>query len=111
MSSWLYTLLALHLFVIAFPDYGAAASEAAPITPADAIAIAQVVPAASRDVALYSPDGSTFVIVEKKADLERNLIRYSLLLWRTAGALQGSDCERLVTMSSSSVRPAIHSLT
>ncbi len=51
------------------------------------------------------------VIVEKKADLQRNLVDYSLLLWRTAGALGRMECERILTMSSSSVRPAMHELT
>ena len=57
--------------------------------------------------ALFSPDGKQFVIVTKKGDIEHNTNNYSLLLFHTGRSLLSSNPELLISLSSSSNRPAI----
>jgi dipeptidyl aminopeptidase/acylaminoacyl peptidase len=61
-------------------------------------------------VASFSPDGTRFIIVLTKGDLEHNTNRYSVLLFKTSMALSSSKPEILLTMSSSSNREAIRNL-
>ena len=84
-----------------------------PVTPAkrpvrieDAIEMTRLA-APDEPVAAISPDGRHFVILVKKGNLTRNTNDYSLLLYRTADALQSPQAELLVEMSSSSNREAI----
>ncbi len=58
-------------------------------------------------VANFSPDGSKFVIVLRKGNLEQNTNEYSILLWRTSSVFQAPTPEVLLTMASSSNREAI----
>ena len=58
-------------------------------------------------VALLSPDGKQFVVRLKKGDVERNVVKFWLLLFRTSKAFRTGNGIVLVTMSSSSNREAI----
>ena len=58
-------------------------------------------------VAKFSPDGKRFVVILKKGNLEANTNQYSLLLWHTAAVFQSPEPQVLVSLSSSSNRPAI----
>ncbi len=58
-------------------------------------------------VASFSPDGSKFVVILRRGNLERNSNEYSLLLWRTNKLFQSHTPEKLLSMSSSSNRDAI----
>jgi len=86
-----------------------------PITVADAIGTTRL---EERDylaqdpnqVAHFSPDGMRFVLVLRKANLERNTNEYSVLLYHTADALRAPKPELLLKMSSSSNRSAISQL-
>jgi len=63
-----------------------------------------------RDVSVFSPDGSKFIVVTKKGNLERNTNDSSLLLWDTQQVLQhkgGLVPRKLLTLSSSSNESAI----
>lgn len=59
-------------------------------------------------VGIFSPDGKQFLVRLKKGDVERNVVKYWLLLFRTADAFRSPQGRVLVTMSSSSNREAIH---
>ena len=61
----------------------------------------------SGHVASFSPDGKRLVLVLRKGNLEQNTNDFSLLLYRTAEALEAPKPEVLLTMSSSSERDAI----
>jgi hypothetical protein len=58
-------------------------------------------------VALFSPDGTRFVISVVKGNLENNTNEYSLLLFETAHSFEGPQPVTLLTLASSSNRPAI----
>ncbi len=58
-------------------------------------------------VAEFSPDGTKFVIVLRKGNVERNANEFSLLLWHTAKTFEGAHPEVLVTMTSTSNLEAI----
>jgi hypothetical protein len=58
-------------------------------------------------VAKFSPDGKHFVIILKKGNLEANANEYSLLLFQSAEVFQSPHPEVLVSLASSSNRPAI----
>jgi dipeptidyl aminopeptidase/acylaminoacyl peptidase len=58
-------------------------------------------------VAHFSPNGRQFIVVLTKGDLEQNTNRYSLLLFETSSVFSSPKPELLLTMSSSSNRPAI----
>src|ERR1700730_3488333 len=55
-------------------------------------------------VAKFSPDGSKFVTILKKGNLEANTNEYSLVLFRTAQAFQSPAPQVLVSLASSSNR-------
>lgn len=61
-------------------------------------------------VAKFSPNGEQFVVILKKGDLQTNTNEYSLVLFRTAEVFHSPAPHRLVSMSSSSNRPAIHNV-
>jgi dipeptidyl aminopeptidase/acylaminoacyl peptidase len=58
-------------------------------------------------VAKISPDGKHFVVILKKGNLEANTNEYSLVLFQTAAAFQSPAPQALVSLASSSNRPAI----
>ncbi len=83
-----------------------------PVTVADSICMARVADQRQTKMpAHYSPDGSKFVVVVKKGNLEHNTNDYSLLLWKTNERSGGyTKPEYLLTMSSSSNRGAIEDI-
>jgi dipeptidyl aminopeptidase/acylaminoacyl peptidase len=58
-------------------------------------------------VAKFSPDGNHFVVILKKGNLEANTNEYSLVLFQTAEVFQSPDPRVLLSLVSSSNRPAI----
>ena len=58
-------------------------------------------------VANYSPDGSRFVVVVRKGDLSTNSNIYSIFLFQTAHIFDAHRATPLITISSSTNRPAI----
>ncbi len=67
-------------------------------------------PSAGR-VATFSPDGTKFVVVLRKGDLEHNTNQYSLMLWETAKLFHSAVPKVVLTMSSSSNREAITNIS
>lgn len=61
-------------------------------------------------VAKFSPDGKHFVVVLKKGNLEANTNEYSLVLFQTAEVFQLPEPRALVSLASSSNRPAINNV-
>ncbi|MGB7603293.1 MAG: hypothetical protein WBM24_23520 [Candidatus Sulfotelmatobacter sp.] len=61
-------------------------------------------------VAKFSSNGEQFVIVLKRGNLRDNTNEYSLVLFETARAFHQPTPRTLVSMSSSSNRPAIHNV-
>ncbi len=94
-----------------------------PVTVADAIGMTMVAWAGDKfdgaelagRRAHYSPDGSQFVVVVRKGNLQTNTNDYSVLLWRTRDVLQPpaptAAPTAVLTMRSSSARPAIQGVT
>ena len=60
--------------------------------------------------AKFSPNGERFVVVLKKGNLQDNTNEYSLVLFKTAEALHSPTPRVVVSMSSSSNRPAIQNV-
>jgi hypothetical protein len=58
-------------------------------------------------VAKFSADGKHFVVVLKKGNLEANTNEYSLVLFQTTEVFQSPEPQVLVSLASSSNRPAI----
>jgi hypothetical protein len=58
-------------------------------------------------VAKFSPNGKQFVVVLKKGNLEANTNEYSLILFQTSEVFQSPKPQVLVSLTSSSNRPAI----
>ncbi len=63
------------------------------------------------NVAIFSPDKERFVVVIKSGDLVRNVNEYSIALFRSAEVFRHPAPEILITMSSSSNRPAVQQLS
>src|SRR5260370_3742809 len=61
-------------------------------------------------VAKFSPDGKRFVVVLRKGNLETNTNDYSLILFETNEAFNSPNPRALLSMSSSSNRPAIQNV-
>jgi hypothetical protein len=59
-------------------------------------------------VAKFSPAGNRFVVVLKKGNLEANSNEFSLVLFQTAEVFQSPKPQVLVSLASSSNRPAIY---
>jgi hypothetical protein len=65
----------------------------------------------SRGIAAkFSPDGRHFVVILKKGNLETNTNEYSLVLFQTAEVFQSPVPRVLVSLTSSSNRPAINNV-
>jgi dipeptidyl aminopeptidase/acylaminoacyl peptidase len=83
------------------------------VTVADAIAMTRFLSfgegglASKDDAALFSPDGSRFLILVERGNLEKNTRVYSLFLVRSDAAFQSLKPHLLVSFSSSSNRPGI----
>jgi len=89
-----------------------------PVTVADAIRMTRLADpwyalgaSSQGKVAQFSPDGKRFTVVVKKGNLEQNVNEYSLLLFRTDEAFHSPKPERVLTLSSSSNRPAIQQVS
>jgi len=65
----------------------------------------------NRDFATFSPDGSKFVIILKRGNIQNNTVEYSLLLYHTIQAFASPKPVVLVSMSSSSNRDAINDVS
>ena len=61
-------------------------------------------------VAKFSPDGKQFVVVLKKGNLENNTNEYSLVLFQTVEVFQSREPRILISLASSSNRPAINNV-
>jgi len=61
-------------------------------------------------VAKFSPDGKRLVVVLRKGNLENNTNEYSLILFETEDIFRSPSPRVLLTMASSSNRPAIQNL-
>lgn len=61
-------------------------------------------------VAKFSPDKKRFVVILRKGNLENNTNQYSMLLFDTAEVLHSPSPRVLLSMSSSSNRPAIQNV-
>src|SRR5882762_6423603 len=88
-----------------------------PITIADAIGMIRLADpdyfqsgSSKGRVAQFSPDGKRFVVALRRGDLDKNANEFSLLLFQSADVFSSPKPDRLVTMSSSSNRDAIHAL-
>lgn len=80
-------------------------AEKRPITISDSIRMTEV--ADMFTPARFSPDGTKLVVVVKKGNLEQNTVDYSMLFWKTEDVFRSVTPAKLLTMSSSSNRPAI----
>jgi hypothetical protein len=60
--------------------------------------------------AFFSPDRRKFVVVLRKGHVQSNSNEYFLLLWRTQDVFGSAEHEVVLTLSSSSNRPAIQSV-
>jgi hypothetical protein len=85
-----------------------------PVTVADSIQMTRLADTRYTDgvsskgmVAKYSLDGKHFVVLLKKGDLEENTNEYSLVLFQTSDVFQSPKPQVLISLSSSSNRPAI----
>ena len=85
-----------------------------PVTVADSIQMTRLGDPSYTDgapskglVAKFSPDGKKFVVILKKGNLKTNANEYSLVLFQTAEAFQSPAPQVLVSLASSSNRPAI----
>lgn len=65
----------------------------------------------NRDFASFSPDGSKFVIILKRGNIQNNTVEYSLLLYHTIRAFASPKPIVLTSMSSSSNRDAINNVS
>src|ERR1039458_398586 len=88
-----------------------------PVTVADSIQMTRLGDPSYTDgepskgiVAKISADGKHFVVILKKGNLEANANEYSLLLFQTAAVFQSPEPEVLVSLASSSNRPAIENV-
>lgn len=61
-------------------------------------------------VAKFSPDGKRFVVILRKGNLETNTNEYSLILFETDEAFRSPNPRVLLSMASSSNRPAIQNV-
>ena len=91
-----------------------AGSKKRPVTVADSIQMTRLGDLSYTDgnpskgiVAKFSPDGKHFVVILKKGNLGANTNEYSLVLFQTAAEFQSPEPQVLVSLASSSNRPAI----
>ena len=95
-------------------ESGGSQRQRRPVTVADAIEMTQWADrnysaggSSAGKVGILSPDGRRFLVVLKKGNLVSNTNQFSILLFDTKAALQGSKPQALLTMSSSSNREGI----
>lgn len=62
-------------------------------------------------IAEFSPDGTKFVVILKKGNLEANTNEFTLWLFQVESLFQSPKPEALLTMSTSSSRPGIQNVT
>src|ERR1700728_1998302 len=92
--------------------------EARPVTVVDAIEMTKLVGGPAYDSgtstehnpALFSPDGTHFVIVTRKGNIEKNTNDYALLLFNADEVLRSPTPLVLASLSSSSNRPGIQDI-
>jgi dipeptidyl aminopeptidase/acylaminoacyl peptidase len=77
------------------------------VTVADVIEMTQIVTLDDDPLASFSPDGARVIVVVKKGNLRDNTNEYSILLWKTKELMSGVPPRSLLTLGSSSTRPAI----
>jgi len=77
------------------------------VTVADVIEMTQVVTLDDDPLASFSPDGTRVIVVVKKGNLRDNTNEYSILLWKAKELMSGASPRSLLTLRSSSIRPAI----
>ena len=89
-----------------------------PVTIEDAIAMRRLADPAyvggsssTGRVALFSPDGTKFIVILRKGNVGNNTNEYSLLLWETDEIFRSPNPDRLLTLTSSSNRPAIRAVS
>src|SRR5260221_6980124 len=82
-----------------------------PITIADGVEMTRLEEpdseAGRSSIGHFSPGEKRFVVVQRKANLARDTNDFSLLLYQTVDVFRSPPADFLVTMSSSSIRPAI----
>jgi dipeptidyl aminopeptidase/acylaminoacyl peptidase len=95
-------------------DAGEPQTTRRPVTVADAIEMTQWADrsyaagaSSTGRVGVFSPDGTHFLVVLKKGNLASNTNEFSILLFETNAAQEGSKPQTLITMSSSSNREGI----
>jgi hypothetical protein len=88
-----------------------------PVTVADSIQMTRLGDVKYNDgwpskglVAKFSPDGKRFIVILRKGNLEANTNEYSLILFETDEVFQSPQPRVLLSMSSSSNRPAIQNV-
>ena len=77
------------------------------VTVADVIEMTQIVTLDDDPLASFSPDGTRVIVVVKKGNFRDNTNEYSILLWKTKELMSGVPPRSLLTLGSSSTRPAI----
>jgi len=94
-----------------------AATDRRPVTVADSIQMTRLGDPSYTDggpskgiVAKFSPDGKRFVVVLRKGNLEANTNEYSLILFETEEVVHSPNPRVLLSMASSSNRPAIQNV-
>jgi hypothetical protein len=94
-----------------------AGSTKRPVTVADSIQMTRLGDSIYTDgapsrgiVAKFSPDGKHFVVVLKKGNLGANTNEYSLVVFQTAEVFHSPEARVLVSLASSSNRPAIDNI-
>jgi len=77
------------------------------VTVADVIEMTQIATLDDDPLASFSPDGTRVIVVVKKGNLRDNTNEYSILLWKTEQLMSAIPPRSLLTLVSSSTRPAI----
>ena len=112
------TTVLLILFLSSYPEFifsqAAPAKLTRPVTTTDAITMTELSAplflsgtADTSKAVEFSPDGSRFVTIVKKGNLDADTNDYSLLLFRTSKSFPFPSPEVLVSLSSTSSRPGI----
>ena len=90
-----------------FVPANGAPSQLREVTVADVIGSTEFVGLAGGNAVLYSPSGKRFVVVTKKGNASNNTNAYSLLLFEPESTHRSSAPIVLISLSSSSLHPAI----
>jgi dipeptidyl aminopeptidase/acylaminoacyl peptidase len=115
---WICVAACFGLWVQGGRAQGQPSNSKHPVTVADSIRMTRLADPnylagarAKPQVAHFSPDGKRFVVILRKGNLGNNTNEYSLLLFHTANAFNTRSPEVLLTLASSSNRPAIQHVT